>query len=57
MSSMLQKIRDAWAQAADEQPSEYPPLPEWDALPIEMREAIISVFIAGRIDAQSGADE
>jgi hypothetical protein len=30
-----------------------PQLPKWDALPIQVREAIINVYLAGRLDALS----
>ena len=43
-----QEIREAYENAGHKQPREYPPLPPWDWLPIEMREAFISVSYAGR---------
>ena len=32
-------------------PPNYGPLPKWETLPIQMREAIIHVYLAGRLDA------
>ena len=45
------KIRDAYEEAGREQPSEYPPLPAWEALSQELREAIIHVYYRGRFEA------
>jgi len=39
------------AEAESEQPADYDPPPKWETLPIEMREAIIDVYLAGRLDA------
>jgi hypothetical protein len=47
----LNRIREAYAEAESEQPANYGPLPKWEALPIQMREAIIYVYLAGRLDA------
>ena len=38
----LKRIREAYAEAESEQPSNYGPLPKWDTLPIQLREAIMS---------------
>lgn len=43
-SPLLDKIREAYNDAARDQ---YPPLPAWFVLPLEMREAIIHVFFRG----------
>jgi len=47
----LKRIKAAYAEADEEQPSEYGPLPKWETLPIQLREAIIHVYLAGRLDA------
>jgi hypothetical protein len=57
MNERLQKIRDAYDEAGREQPSQYPPLPAWETLSQELREAIIHVYYRGRIDAMSGDAE
>ena len=49
----LKRIQEAYAQAESEQPAEYDPLPKWETLPIQLREAIIHVYLAGRLDALS----
>jgi hypothetical protein len=49
----LKKIREAYAEACREQSSEYPPLPAWEMLPIQMREALIHVYHQGKIDARN----
>ena len=46
----LKRVREAYADAARKQPAEYPPLPVWEALPSEMREALIHIYFAGRKD-------
>lgn len=51
----LDKIREAYADAARDQPADYPPLPAWFELPIEMRKAIIRVFASGRRNAMEEA--
>jgi hypothetical protein len=51
MDERLMKIRDAYEEAGREQPSEYPPLPAWEALSQELREAIIHVYYRGRFEA------
>jgi len=53
MDGRLHKVREAWAEAGREQPPEYPPLPAWETLSKELREAIIHVYLAGRLDAPS----
>jgi hypothetical protein len=42
------KIREAYA--GRDQPAEYPPLPAWDNLSLELREALISIYNRGRRD-------
>ena len=49
----LKRIQEAYAGAESEQPAEYDPLPKWETLPIQMREAIIHVYLAARLDALS----
>jgi hypothetical protein len=49
----LERIRRAYAEAGTEQPAQYEPLPKWDTLPIQLREAIIHVYLVGRLDAVS----
>jgi len=49
----LTRIREAYAEAESEQPANYDPLPKWETLPIQMREAIIHVYLVGRLDALS----
>jgi hypothetical protein len=49
----LERIQEAYAEAETEQPLQYDPLPKWETLPIELREAIIHVYLAGRLDALS----
>jgi hypothetical protein len=46
----LDKIKAAYAHARTLQPKEYPALPTWEQLPIEMREAFITMWTAGRRD-------
>jgi hypothetical protein len=47
----LEKIRAAYTAAVRQPPSSEPALPTWDELPLEMREAFVAVFCAGRRDA------
>ena len=49
----LERIQAAYAESEEEQPADYEPLPKWETLPIQLREAIIHVFLAGRLDALS----
>jgi hypothetical protein len=42
------EIRAAYENAGHMQLREYPKLPRWEDLPIEMREMIIHIFYAGR---------
>jgi hypothetical protein len=57
MDETLQKIRQAYAQAGRDQPAEYLPLPDWEALSQELREAIIHGYYRGRLDAMSSDEE
>ena len=50
LDEALKKIREAYAQAGRDQPAEYPPLPAWEALSLELREAFISIYHRGRLD-------
>jgi hypothetical protein len=52
IESTLDKIKAAYAQAGKVQPREYKPLPPWDNLGIEMREAFSHVYGQGRRDAR-----
>ena len=47
MDSYLKKTRAAYYEAGRRQPSEYDPLPYWESLPIQMREAFIHVWHDG----------
>jgi hypothetical protein len=47
----LKRIRLVYAQAERRQRPEYSPLPKWETLSIEVREAIIHVYRQGRLDA------
>jgi hypothetical protein len=49
----LERIQESYAEAETEQPLQYDLLPKWETLPIERREAIIHVYLAGRLDALS----
>jgi hypothetical protein len=49
MDETLQKIRAAYAQAGAPT-AEYPPLPAWEALSLELREAFVSIYHRGRRD-------
>jgi len=49
----LKRIQEAYAEAESAQTAEYGPLPKWETLPIQLREAIIHVYLAGRLDALS----
>jgi hypothetical protein len=49
----IERIQRAYAEAETEQPAEYDPLPKWETLPIQVREAIVNVYLAGRLDALS----
>ena len=49
----LFRIRSAYADAEHQQPPHYGPLPKWEDLSIEVREAIICVYHRGRHDAMS----
>jgi hypothetical protein len=47
----LKAIRAAYYEAGRVQPADYPPLPSWQSLPIELREAFIHVYHSGRAAA------
>ena len=47
MKPGLDKVQAAYFEAMQEQPE----LPPWGALSLELREAFIHVYTAGRIDA------
>ena len=47
----LKAIRAAYHEAGRVQPADYPPLPPWQRLLIELREAFIHVYGAGRAAA------
>jgi len=52
---MKNAIREAYEQARQERSHKDPaperPLPPWEQLPLEMREALIAMFYAGRLNA------
>jgi hypothetical protein len=50
LDEALKKIREAYAQAGRDQPTEYPPLPAWEALSLELREPSSASIIEGRRD-------
>ena len=50
----LRDIHKAYAQAAAELPKKYRALPAWEALPIELREAIIGVYHLAKSDGAAG---
>jgi len=50
----LARIRHHYAESARSMPEWYEPLPKWEDLAPVVREAIISVFYAGRLE---GAEE
>jgi hypothetical protein len=50
LDEALMKIREAYAQAGRDQPTEYPPLPAWEALSLELRGAFVSIYHRGRRD-------
>jgi hypothetical protein len=50
MTNGLDKVKAAYAEAVQENPKDYPPLPPWEVLSIELREAFIHVYTCGRID-------
>ena len=52
-SKALKRIRQAYYRAEREQPADYDPLPKWETLPIQVREAIIHVYHEARRDALS----
>ena len=47
MDETLKKIRIAYYEAGRQQPSEYDPLPSWESLSIQLREAFIHVWQDG----------
>ena len=51
----LGRIKSAYASAHEGMPDYYDPLPAWEALPPQVREAIIMVYSAGCVDG--AADE
>ena len=52
MSEALKAIRAAYYEAGRLQPADYPKLPSWESLPIELRE--VHVYHAGRTAALEG---
>jgi hypothetical protein len=40
----LDKIREAYVRASHDQPSKYPVMPAWEALPLALREVIIHIW-------------
>jgi len=49
MSDMPQEVQDAYEQAGRAQPRKYKPLPDWETLSVELREAFVYVHNQGRI--------
>jgi hypothetical protein len=47
MGDNLKKIRATYYEAGRLQPSDYDPLPSWESLPIQLREAFIHVWHEG----------
>jgi hypothetical protein len=54
MSEELKAIRAAYYEAGRVQPADYPPLPSWQSLPIELREAFIHVYGAAAPQPSGG---
>jgi hypothetical protein len=44
MTTGLEKVKAAYAEAVQENPKDYPPLPPWGSLTVEGREAFIHVY-------------
>jgi hypothetical protein len=44
----LAEIRAAYKVASELQPAEYPALPKWEDLSIELRQAFTTVYMRGR---------
>jgi hypothetical protein len=57
MPEMPPEVRLAYEQARRKQPKHAQPLPDWDTLPIELREAFIYVYYLGRLDGVREARE
>ena len=51
----LERIRRAYAEAEaeTEQRAQYETLPKWETLAIQLRNAIMHVYLVGRLDALS----
>jgi hypothetical protein len=49
----LKRLKHAYYQAERKHPADYDPLPKWETLPIQLREAITNVYLVGRLDALS----
>jgi hypothetical protein len=47
MDENLKNVRAAYYEAGRKQPSDYDPLPSWEALPMQLREAFIHVWYDG----------
>jgi hypothetical protein len=53
--SQIDKIRDAYERTRQAQANTRREIaPAWEALSLSLREAIIGVFFAGRLDTQGG---
>jgi hypothetical protein len=50
MSDMPREVQEAYERAARKQPSHYEPLPAWETLSLELKEAFIFVYYQGRMD-------
>lgn len=49
MSNMPREVQDAYKRAAHKQPPHCEPLPTWETLSLELREAFIFVYYQGRM--------
>jgi hypothetical protein len=50
LEEALKKNHEAYAQAGRDQPTEYPSLPAWETLSLELRGAFVSIYHRGRRD-------
>jgi hypothetical protein len=57
MDERLQKSAKRMTKLGANNPWWYPPLPAWETLSIELREAFVHVYYRGRFDAISSDEE
>jgi hypothetical protein len=50
MPDMPREVQEAYEQAARKQPAQSEPLPSWETLSLELREAFIYVYYQGRLE-------